>query len=134
MNFIPFIDKEYESAAFDEPLGIAYREDVPALQTGENAFRSLAFGSADEKDLAVLDVLDAVIALNGQRVAVHFFVPYGFVQEAVKGVVTQNADTKGLIGTGGRVGWPFDELGEVKQEDGLNLVFPGNRRFRPERP
>jgi hypothetical protein len=53
----------------------------------------------------------------------------GWPSEAAEGIVAQDADAEGLIGAGEGAGRPLDELGEVEKEDGLDLVFLGNRRL-----
>ena len=134
VDLIRFRQKPDHAAVFDESFGVADREDVPAFQTGEDIPHPLDFGPADEEDLTTLHVLDAAVALNDQWMSANFFTAHGLIQEGIEWVIAQDADPERLIDPGESGMRPLDELGEVKKENSLDLVFLGNSLFGPKRP
>jgi hypothetical protein len=53
-----------------------------------------------------------------------------FLQGSAKGIIAEHADVKRRIRIRERIGRPFDELREVEEESGLELIFLGFLRSR----
>src|SRR2546427_5961240 len=59
-------------------------------------------------------------------------IAHRLVQHAPERIIPEHADDHRRVGVGKRVSRPIDELREVEEEDGLQLVFRGPRGLRRE--
>lgn len=60
---------------------------------------------------------------DGECPVVNSFTADSCFEVIAKRVVANDADDKRRLRIGERVGWPFDELGEIEQERGLYLIL-----------
>src|SRR5579863_10533002 len=76
----------------------------------------------DEQDLAVAQPCDIGIALDGKRMVAHGLAAHDLVQAAAEGIFAEHADHEGTVLLGQRAGWPLNEMREVEEEYGFELV------------
>src|SRR6185503_19446585 len=90
---------------------------------GENPFQTFCFRLADEKNVAALDFFYTVKPLNFQLSILYDFIVDNLVQGLAEGVCAQDSDDEGiLLGRKGLRG-PFNELGQVVEERGIDVVL-----------
>ena len=123
--------EEPDHASVDgEAVGLPHREDAAVFQLGENLRQPLALRVADEQDVTLLDLLHAAVVFDAQRPVTRLFTAQQFPQKALERVVAQHSDDHGSFLFREGFGRPFDKLGEVEQERGLDQILLGDVRLR----
>ncbi len=118
-------------AALGGAIQIGYGERAAAVEHSQDSLQLCALGLIDEKNLAPADILRIAEAAYHQFVSFDTFSQYRFFQLGGERIAAQHTDHKGL---GRRCKCrcrPFDEMGEVVDEDCLDLVLrrcAGSRR------
>src|SRR5437660_2633350 len=123
-------DESDHASMLGESVGIAHREDRPALEIGEHAFRPVSLGPADEQDVADLDVFHSLVATHHEGPRSPTLPADRGIEHVAERIFAQHTNGQRRLGVRNGFRRPIDELGEIEQEHGLHLILRGPRRLR----
>src|SRR2546422_2813459 len=115
------------AAPLGESVGVAHRDDRPALETRQDLLRRVCRGPIDEQDGAPRDVLHPLIATDGEGPRPSTLPAHGGIEEVAERILAQDPDHQRRLRVRNGLGRPIDELREVEQENGLYLRLGGLR-------
>ncbi len=121
------------AALAGEIQAFANSEDARTLESGKNGGKAFIFGLADESHLAGFQIGNRGNPQGPQRMVVDGLAAQHIIKSGAERVVTQNADEDGAGRTSEGSGGPFDELREIEEEGGLDLIFDGSGALRGSR-
>src|SRR6185312_8742371 len=121
------------AAALREVVEIADREHVVAPERAQDLLQLRRLRGADVKNVTARRLRDAAQAAHDHRPAVDPLARDRLIERAAERIIAQHPDhDRGALIREGR-GRPVDELREVEEKDGLDLLRrgPGTSRVRP---
>ena len=112
-----------DRAPLGRMLDIAHGERRVAIQTPENLLQLRSLGITDEQHVASAQLARFAIALHDEGMALHALAAHRRIELRAEAILTEHAQREGRIRGAERLCGPLDELGEIEQEDGFDLIL-----------
>src|SRR3989475_8393403 len=130
-DLVPLDHEVDDATRRDEALHLAHREHARSVKVLHDLGQAALLRRADEQHVARFDALDRLDTADDQAPGLHGLAVDG-LECLFGGIVAQDADGDGAASLGQGLARPFDELDEVIQEGGLDLVLVRGLRARAQ--